>query len=407
MVAGSDAASLYQPSVMNGNMVCSKFTANGYELAGMPAKGSQSVSRESNDQTAFVSTKLSNDGATGLLQQVPDTRHAVKRYSKGFGLFNFHSWRPFYNPPDISFTLYGENVLNTFSSELFYGYNTNERYHETGYRVAYGGWFPVVTAGITQRFNRNGRIGGNTVYWNELSGVAGLSLPLNLTKGRSIRSLTIGGNFVVDQVSYNGISKDVFNNRSINSVQPYIRFNNRIQQAVQHIYPRFAQNIAVSYRKALTRFDATQLLGTAAFYFPGLHVNHNLIVTAAYQQRDTFSSYRFSNNFPFSRGYDAVDAPRVWKFGANYSLPVAYPDAGLWNMVYFLRVRANAFYDYTVAKSLRTGRRFFYKSAGAEIFFDTKWWNALPVSFGVRYSHLFDDPLTNGLFEIVLPVDLF
>jgi hypothetical protein len=31
----------------------------------------------------------------------------------------------------------------------------------------------------------------------------------------------------------------------------------------------------------------------------------------------------------------------------NYHLPLLYPDWGFGNIVYFLRVRGNAFYDFT------------------------------------------------------------
>jgi hypothetical protein len=46
---------------------------------------------------------------------------------------------------------------------------------------------------------------------------------------------------------------------------------------------------------------------------------------------------------------------------------------------------------------------------GSEIYFDTKWWNMLPVTFGFRYSHLRDAKrfgLADNVFEFVLPVNL-
>jgi hypothetical protein len=50
------------------------------------------------------------------------------------------------------------------------------------------------------------------------------------------------------------------------------------------------------------------------------------------------------------------------------------------------------------------------RSAGTELFFDTKWWNALPVTFGVRYSYLLDSRLVGRssphVFEFIIPIDL-
>jgi hypothetical protein len=101
----------------------------------------------------------------------------------------------------------------------------------------------------------------------------------------------------------------------------------------------------------------------------------------------------------------------MWKLGANYHFPLLYPDFGFANIVYFKRLRANAFYDYTVGKSLRTGVKNTFNTAGAELFFDTKWWNQQDVSFGIRYSRLLDRNFTGitnpNQWEIILPVNLF
>jgi hypothetical protein len=52
------------------------------------------------------------------------------------------------------------------------------------------------------------------------------------------------------------------------------------------------------------------------------------------------------------------------------------------------------------------------RSVGGELFFDTRWWNQQPVSFGIRVSHLLDDGFNsldkkgNNLFEFILPLNL-
>ena len=102
----------------------------------------------------------------------------------------------------------------------------------------------------------------------------------------------------------------------------------------------------------------------------------------------------------------------MYKFGINYQLPVLYPEIGVGNIVYFQRIRANFFYDqtnfYARINSLLKER--LNRSAGAELFFDTKVWNALPVSFGVRYSRLFDTDILNpgakGRWEFIIPIAL-
>jgi hypothetical protein len=104
----------------------------------------------------------------------------------------------------------------------------------------------------------------------------------------------------------------------------------------------------------------------------------------------------------------------MYKWGINYHFPMLYPDAGFGNILYLLRVRANLFYDYTDATDFdNNGNKFSarFRSTGAEITFDTKWWNEADASIGIRYSHLFDHELFGSTspnrWEIILPVNIF
>ena len=99
----------------------------------------------------------------------------------------------------------------------------------------------------------------------------------------------------------------------------------------------------------------------------------------------------------------------MWKIGVNYHLPLLYPDWGFGNIVYFTRIRANVFYDYTDLKSLRYQTHYQLRSYGTEIYFDTKWWNQQPLQFGIRYSRLIDSKLVGqqpNQWEFILPITL-
>ena len=99
----------------------------------------------------------------------------------------------------------------------------------------------------------------------------------------------------------------------------------------------------------------------------------------------------------------------MWRSSANYHLPLAYPDWGFAGIVYFLRIRSNLFYDFTKVYSTNKQRTADLRSTGTELSFDTKWWNQLPVSFGLRYSYLLDANrfnLNEHQFEFVLSTDL-
>lgn len=102
----------------------------------------------------------------------------------------------------------------------------------------------------------------------------------------------------------------------------------------------------------------------------------------------------------------------MYKIGVNYHFPLFYPDGGIPGLVYFQRIRANVFYDYNSATARVNNILTEVKgrSSGTEIYFDTKVWNSLPVTIGIRYSRLLDADLLNpgvkNRWEIILPIGL-
>ena len=400
----------YQPVVNNNKLMWSHFTANGYRLEEMDKKDLkwENISAETFDGPLY------NFGVPGIDKNPAGSFSSadpltVSRYPKSYHLVNFHSFHPLVDDPVYSFSLVGENVLNTLQTELFGSYNRNEQSKELGFNTTYGGWFPFVSAGATYTLDRRSLYHNQRIYWDELELRGGANLPLNLSKGRNLTYLNVGADFVYNQPSFKGRFKDSIGNQSFSYANTYLTFTNRIQQARQHIYPRFAQTLLLNYKKAISNFDASQFLITGSLYLPGLWQNHNLVLNAAFQQKDTLNQRSFSNSFPFSRGYSAENFYRMKKWGANYHFPLCYPDAGFGNIVYLLRLRSNVFYDHTVVTDFRlnTGN---FRSAGTELFFDTKWWNQLPLSVGFRYSYLLDRDLFGGSghnrFEFILPVNL-
>jgi hypothetical protein len=100
----------------------------------------------------------------------------------------------------------------------------------------------------------------------------------------------------------------------------------------------------------------------------------------------------------------------MWKLSANYHFPLFYPEWGFGNILYLQRIRANAFYDFTKIFSRNKKITANQRSAGGEVFFDTKWWNQYPLTFGFRVSRLLDKDQFDGfkgtLFEFILPVSI-
>ncbi|MEN9685889.1 MAG: hypothetical protein RLZZ28_1675 [Bacteroidota bacterium] len=406
----SYATGIYQGAInAKGNIIGTLFTANGYRLASLKPLWERTALR---DELKLLYLPDSMDRAGyGFLKEIKLAGYQESRYRKSFQLFKMHSYRPFYEQPEYSFTVYGQNVLNTFQSEIAYTYNENEGSHKLGYNGIYGGTYLQPIFGIGQTWQRTAAINKDTlVNWNETVGYAGLQLPLNFTGGDFFRFLTIRATYHIDNIKWTGLGEKLFTNRNFSYLQTSIAYTSQMQKAEQHIYPHFAESFLLQYKTAVNRYRANQVLASGTIYMPGIGKNHNLVINGAYQTRDTLQQYLFANNFPFSRGYTAIDFPRTWKIGLNYHLPLAYPDWGFGQIVYFLRIRSNLFFDYTEGKSLRTGTVFPFRSLGTELFFDTKWWNQQPLSFGIRYSRLLDNEFRGSTqpdrWEFILPVNL-
>lgn len=405
----------YQPAVNNaGRLVWSSFTAMGLQLKEkqLKAKDWRPLMQLSTIDAPdlYLSAALQQTGGN-VLDSIPYGRYPVSTYRKLSAPFNFHSWRPYYDQPEWSFTVYGQNILNTFQSQIYYAYNENEGSHKAGFSGAYGAWFPWITGGVAYTLNRKVSDTVRTIRWNELNANIGLRAPFDLTKGRWYKSLVLASSFNVEQLNITGKYKDSIAGPLFNYMQFSLNWSSQTQKAVQHINPHFAQSLLLRYRTVVNDHIARQLLASASLYFPGIGVNHSLVLGGAFQLRDTADQYRFSNNFPFARGYPAADAPRMWKGSANYHFPLVYPDWGFAQLVYISRIRANLFFDHAWAKSLRTGAVFSFRSVGTEVFFDTKWWNQQPVTFGLRYSRLLDKNIVGAnnpsRWDFILPVDLF
>ncbi len=407
----------YQPSVNENRITWTSFTANGYKLQ---QANKIDISFNPVDTNSLKSLTSSfgisslNKTNSNLLYSVPHDNLPVSKYHKSFGLLNFHSIQPLADDPEYSFTLVSENILNTLQSQVAFTYNRVEQWKRIGFNAVYGAFFPHLSAGIDYTIDRRGRYHGKTVYWNELEPHGGFNIVLNLSKGRSLTFLNTGSNYVYNQSNFKGPYKDTLGKTSYSYINNFFTISNQIQKAKQNIFPRFAQSLSLGYKRALTNFKGSQFVANATLYLPGFLTNHNIVINTAYLKKDTIGQLNFSSSFPFSRGYQAENLHEMIKWGANYHLPLFYPDAGFANIVYFLRIRANLFYDHTRVNDFFTNGRPFsanFRSTGAELYFDTKWWNEASVNFGIRYSYLLDNDRFGGTgssrWELILPVNIF
>ena len=414
MRVGGGATGRYFVNAGEEKLTWSVFTADGYQLQQQPID-----SRQWQQVDLAVNEKLSaawpvaGSSETGplLIDSVQARKFASSPYLKGTRLLNFHSWRPYYEDPVFTFSLYGENVLNTFQTELYYLYNQNEKTSAVGFSGIYGAGFPYLSAGSELTFNREVPVGNRIRQWNQLDSRIGLTLPLSHTSETTFKNFSLSSFYVLRNEFNKDFYKDSLGSTSFSYLSHAISWSEQIQRAAQHIYQRFAYSASASFRHAIGRYDARQFNCTLALYVPGILSNHNLILNGAFQERDTLRQVSFGNRFAYSRGYTGRYFTRMWKVSANYHLPLWCPDWGVANILYVQRIRMNLFYDFTKVYSIDKTQTRDQRSVGGELFADTKWWNQYPLTFGIRVSRLLDQDQFDGfkgtLFEIVMPVSIF
>jgi hypothetical protein len=400
----------YFVNVIKNKLYYSNFTADGFQLI-QSDLNRESVVALSKEDIQQMKSRFKVNNTTNLLGDKTINRNfTVDDYKKGTRLFNFHSWRPYYSDPIFSFSLYGENILNTMQTEIYYQYNQNEKENSVGAAAVYGAWFPFVNMGSQYTFNRAATINNLSKEWDQVDSYIGLSIPINTIRGKTVKSFNAGSNYVLRNEMVKGISKQNFSNENFSYLSHFISWSQRSQRAVQQIYSPFGYSITANHRHAISEYTGYQFLGTASLTLPGFHSTHSLVFTGAFQQRDTLNPQLFSNRFSYSRGYEGRYFSRMWRVSGNYHFPILYPDFGFANILYISRVRGNAFYDYTKIYSRDKTVSLNQRSVGGEIYFDTRWWNQYPLTFGFRISKLLDRDQFNGFkgtrFEIILPVSI-
>ena len=280
----------YQVTLSPNKLAWSGFTAFGYQVNELAKKELQwELINEQiiqNKLPDFGITALKSSTSANLLATVHGNAFPITRYSKTYQLLNFHSLIPNFNDPNYTLSLAGENVLNTLQSNLSFNYNRDEGYKQFGFDAIYGALFPYLSGGAGYTLNRRSYFKSNHIYWNETNVHAGLELPLNLTAGKLSTLLHIGSDLFYTKAAFRPAYQRLFANRSYTYSNNYIIFSNTIQKAKQNIYPRLGQSISINYKSAISGINADQFLASGAFYFPGFKLNHNLVITAAHQQKD-------------------------------------------------------------------------------------------------------------------------
>lgn len=389
----------YYPSLSfdNQKLLFSEFTERGYELSGLNISQSsprqRSITIEEPHQQKFYTINRINEEGGDILSNVPTTAFPIKRYKGFFKGMKVHSWNltPSLALPTLDIQV--DNYLNDFSMNIIGGYNINEGTPVFITSATYGKFYPQLTA-FTSFTNRNTDFtssGIDTIQrqaFQQLSAGGRVSVPLTWLRDNYQTSLNTFGGYVQRYLTDITFSDIVQPNTNFGTIQLGLNLSHLRRTALQNLGPRWGQSFSVLYQQTMDNKTNRQIRVGANLYFPGVGDNHNLKLGFGYQRELLRNSYQFSDGFEYPRGFGSFRNDAFLKLTADYQLPIAYPDWGIWGITYFKRVSLNAFFDY--------GRRRLdlldlvdnHHSVGIELILDNQFFNELPVTFGVRNSYL-------------------
>ncbi|RAJ02255.1 hypothetical protein LX64_03264 [Chitinophaga skermanii] len=391
----------------NGEIRFSEFTSQGDKIFASSIQSATPFNIYNTTHAPYLAPTFGEDSL--IVSHLPERTFTTKKYSQFRKFINLHSWIPTFDDPEYSFTIYGNNILNTTQTALSYTYNNNEQSHKVGGSLVYAQLFPYLSAGLNYTANRHIQVSRTEqLVWNETNANVGVALPFNLSSGKFGRSMGLSGSYNYVQRTEASGSKYQFKYNNLQYFSTAFTFNQQRMKARQNLFSHFGQNFLVQYSRSVSNAAAQQLYAKLDLYLPGFMRNHNIVINTAYQYIDTASAYRFTDNFVYARGYNKPFYSKIYKIGVNYHFPIAYPDWGFANLLYFMRIRGNLFYDYSRTTNVTYNGHGQYNSTGGELFFDTKIGNTIPFTFGARFSHLLDpDPQDAGLrnkFEFIIPL---
>ena len=415
-------------------IIFSEFSHLGYNLKTMPFNpGSwKKIQITSPTQVSQFQFNAEKDEGGNILDKVHDHEYPVEQYPLSKGLINIHSWSLFFADPNYEFSLLSNNVLNTLQLQLGARYNRNDRNITYFLDAQYGQYYPLFTLSTnvaqyaSDRFivdNHNQVLDTVSLHRLETVITPGIMLPFKFNYGTYSTRLQPYARynyaFITNQhitgVDIEGFQPDpeALKNYQKQYLDYGLVFLNARKRAMQNIYPKYSQYLSILERQSIDGSSNNQLYVNSEWTFPGLFLNHNLVVQASYQSEKQGGRYSFGDNFVYSRGYNPPPYDNIYKIGANYHFPIVYPDLGFFGILYIYRIRGNAFFDFSQTHFTPTNYQYVqsYNSTGGEVVFDTQLFNVMSLSFGVRYSYLlnedYENPGLKSVVEFFVPITHF
>ena len=388
----------YNPAVSSDGqwLYYNEHRLNGMDVVKVPLQYNWEYIEEVPDQAVNYFEPLLQEESGGLPDTLQMNDYPVQRYSRAGHMFNIHSWGLLattdQNSLDVG--LSSRDVISTTQLSAGYRYDLTENTGVVYGQVSYQGLYPIIDVGVEygRRNSNRGFIDSLREVefdWKELTLYGGVRLPLLLTNSKMLSEFVLSNRVGVTRVTDFTNSQEFpqfippeYAERSV----PWMRtrrdslaffYNDEISNGIL-----LSNNLSLTYYRLLKRsprdinsrygfivngrwlstpfggdFSAHTLAARLIVYLPSpfqltklpAFRHHSFFVTGAWQSSETAFTpdlYNFRNQIPRPRGFAYPLTPEFYYVGANYTLPLWYPDIALGPVAYFKRLRANVFYDY-------------------------------------------------------------
>jgi len=320
-----------------------------------------------------------------------------KPYSKGKHLINIHSWGPLSIDPSAGtinpgFQFDSQNMLSTLSGSVFSGYNLSTATIESGLRLNYHGWYPVISLGYT---NYLPFVNGTVNYsYNDLNLSA--SLPLIYSKNawtfRITPQLETRPWCAVD--TGDGML-DYSRHAGYLSLSAY-KYTNSV-----NLYPKLGVFFGGgTLWQDFDNHQGTLLAGIGGMWLPGAFRHDGFRIRAGYEMRDTLA-LPFSTMMSAPRCYNLIENTVQSFVSAEYACPLLYPDIHLGSLVFLKRISAMVSYDYALSPENEE-----FSSAGIHLMTDVHFLR-LYTPVRLVFSEYYMQPANEWQFQFGLSYDLY
>ncbi|WP_235299185.1 TolB family protein [Portibacter marinus] len=349
-----------------------------------------------------------------ILTDVPSEQFSVTKYPRNWKFFRSHSWLLIGDGSEYSATLFSDNILNQVNIEPSYTYNANVKGSFINLNVNYGRYFPIYQLGYNFALPRivftNDQSRSFAVSQHSLS--PGMIIPLNFTSGTYLRGLRYQTSISQTWTHVEEIGTDQFLNQQGITWNNAMSFTTNRLRALQNLFPRWGYNAVARHRYRFN--DNHRALNLSnSFFVPGLLRNHGLRLGADYAQQNEPDETRIGllDRFSYAPGFFSEQYDWALGLNATYAMPLAYPDWGFADFIYFKRITTKPFYHYNHLRFENETTEF--QSIGLDLLSDVVFINNIfsEIEVGIRLSYLVG-PLPEGrtsrwFFDFVYDIPAF